>query len=34
MDREKVKRFVCRCIEKASDSQLRVIALVSYHITK
>lgn len=34
MDREKIKQFVKRCMDKASDSQLRVIALVSYHITK
>jgi hypothetical protein len=34
MDREKVIRFIKRCMDKANDSQLRVIALVSYHITK
>lgn len=34
MDREKAKRFVGRCMDKMSDPQLRLIALVSYHITK
>lgn len=34
MDREKMKQFVKRCLDKASDSQLRAIAMVSYHITK
>jgi hypothetical protein len=34
VDREKLKQFVKRCLDKASDSQLRVIAMVSYHITK
>ena len=34
MDREKVIRFIKSRVDKASDAQLRVIALVSYHITK
>lgn len=34
MNREKLKAYVIRCIDKASDAQLRVIALVSYHVTK
>lgn len=34
MDREKVKKFIKRCTDKANDSQLRVIAMVSYHITR
>ena len=34
MNREKLKAYVIRCIDKANDAQLRVIALVSYHVTK
>ena len=34
VNREKVKQFVRRCMDKASDSQLRVIALVAYHVVK
>lgn len=34
MNREKLKAFVIRCIDKANDAQLRVIALVSHHVTK
>jgi hypothetical protein len=34
MDREKVIRFIKSRVDKANDTQLRVIALVSYHITK
>lgn len=34
MDREKVKRNINRWLDKASDAQLRVIAMVSYHITR
>lgn len=34
MNREKLKAFVIRCMDKASDAQLRVISLVAYHVTK
>lgn len=34
VDRDKIIRFVNRCMDKAKDTQLRVIALVAYHITK
>lgn len=34
INREKVIKFVNRCLEKADDPKLRVIAMVCYHITK
>lgn len=34
MDREKAKRFLCRCLDKATDAELRAICITAYHITK
>lgn len=34
MNRDKIIDYVNRRMAKASDAQLRVIALVSYHVTK
>ena len=34
MNREKMKQFVNRCVDKATDAELRVICMTSYHITK
>jgi hypothetical protein len=34
VNRDKMKQFIKRCADKASDAQLRVIALVAYHVTK
>lgn len=34
MDREKMKRNINRFLDRATDTQLRVICLVAYHITK
>lgn len=34
MNRDKAKQYVNRCMDKASDAQLRVIALVAHHVTK
>lgn len=34
MNRDKTQQFVKRCMDKATDAQLRVIALVAYHVTK
>lgn len=34
MNREKVKATIIRQLDKATDAQLRVLALVAYHVTK
>ena len=34
MNRDKVKQLVIRCMDKATDAQLRVISMVAYHVTK
>ena len=34
MDREKAKRFLTRCAEKATDAELRAICISAYHIVK
>lgn len=34
MDREKAKQFVNRCLDKATDAELRAICTAAYHITK
>ena len=34
MNREKMKQFVQRCMEKATDAELRTICMVAHHITK
>lgn len=34
VDREKVKQFVKRCMDKATDAELRAIGMVAYHVTK
>lgn len=34
MNREKVRQTIIRYMDKASDVELRVIALVAYHVTK
>ena len=34
MNREKTIRFINRCLERTSDTKLRLIAMVAYHIMK
>lgn len=34
MDRDKAKRFLNRCLDKATDAEIRAICMAAYHITK
>ena len=34
MDRDKVKRNINRLMDRATDTELRLLYMVAYHITK
>lgn len=34
VDREKMIRFVNKCMEKATNTQLRLLSMVAYHVTR
>ena len=34
MDREKARRFINRCLDQATDAELRAMCMAAYHITK